>query len=142
MDTPRRRIAGIHGRSGHRPHQREEREGHGRAAAWAGRAGRGPVEAARPLPEELERRVLLAASLLDPTFGGGDGIVTTDVATSGGAVAAVSVLASGKILAAGNASASLPSGSPPAGDFALARYNADGSLDKTFGGGDGKATAG
>ena len=68
----------------------------------------------------------------DATFGGGDGIVQTvlDTGTLKTSARAVTLLADGKFLVAGTAG----------GDrFALARYNADGSLDTTFatGGGDG-----
>ncbi len=65
---------------------------------------------------------------LDPTFGEGDGMVTTDF---GGADPgrAVTVQPNGKIVVAGGS-----------GDFALARYNQDGSLDAGFGGGDGLVT--
>ena len=69
---------------------------------------------------------------LDPTFSG-DGKVTTDFAGSGEDVAqAVAIQADGKIVAAGFADV-------PGRDFALARYNTDGSLDPTFDG-DGKVT--
>jgi uncharacterized delta-60 repeat protein len=71
---------------------------------------------------------------LDPTWNG-TGIVTTDFlpGTQDGVDAAlgVSVLADGKILAAGAA----------AGRFALARYNPDGTLDAGFGTGGLVATA-
>lgn len=65
---------------------------------------------------------------LDPTFGGGDGIVTTDFGGNDPA-RAVALQSGGKIVVAGGN-----------GDFALARYNADGSLDTGFGGGDGLVT--
>jgi uncharacterized delta-60 repeat protein len=59
---------------------------------------------------------------LDPTFGGGDGIVTTDFGTTAPA-RAVALQPDGKIVVAGGS-----------GDFSLARYNKDGSLDTGFGG--------
>jgi len=64
---------------------------------------------------------------LDPTFGG-DGRVSTSLA-SGGFAKAVVVQADGRIMAAGQRNAG-------SGDFlfALARYRANGSLDRTFGG--------
>ncbi|MGI9113087.1 MAG: delta-60 repeat domain-containing protein [Gaiellaceae bacterium] len=64
---------------------------------------------------------------LDPTFGGG-GKVTTDLGGLGGSdtANAVVVQADGKIVAAGRTDP---------GDFALVRYNPDGSLDASFGGG-------
>lgn len=65
---------------------------------------------------------------LDPTFGGGDGMVTTDFGGTDSA-RAVAVQPIGKIVVAGGN-----------GDFALARYNQDGSLDTGFGGGDGLVT--
>ncbi|HET6771374.1 MAG TPA: delta-60 repeat domain-containing protein [Actinomycetota bacterium] len=77
---------------------------------------------------------------LDTTFGG-DGKVTTDFAAGGDSASAVAIQGDGKIVAAGFA---IVSGN---NDFALARYNTDGSLDTTFGGdlpfpvpGDGKVT--
>ncbi|MCU7842016.1 MAG: DUF4347 domain-containing protein, partial [Candidatus Thiodiazotropha sp. (ex Troendleina suluensis)] len=76
---------------------------------------------------------------LDATFDGnsgfGNGIVTTDIGTSSADTGySVAVQADGKILVAGLSN----------NDFALARYNADGSLDTTFDGdsgtGNGKVT--
>jgi uncharacterized delta-60 repeat protein len=61
---------------------------------------------------------------LDATFGS-DGKVTTDFGGSDGA-SAVAIQSDGRIVAAGSSGG---------GDFALARYNVDGSLDATFGGG-------
>ena len=63
---------------------------------------------------------------LDSTFDG-DGLVTTTIGTSaeGGAVA---IQSDGKIVVSGGVSAGL------AEEFALARYNSDGSLDTTFDG--------
>ena len=70
---------------------------------------------------------------LDITFGG-DGTVTTDFGTNAAERALEMALqADGKIVVAG--STIIGSNS----DFALARYNADGSLDTTFSG-DGRAT--
>ena len=67
---------------------------------------------------------------LDTTFGG-DGIVTTAIGTGYDNASSVTVQADGKILVAG--SSNLPY------DFALVRYNSDGSLDATFSS-DGKVT--
>jgi uncharacterized delta-60 repeat protein len=67
---------------------------------------------------------------LDPTFDG-DGKVTTDFGGRSDGGDDVAIQADGKIVAAG-------SGFPPEVrpvDFALARYNRDGSLDRTFGDG-------
>jgi uncharacterized delta-60 repeat protein len=68
---------------------------------------------------------------LDPSFGSG-GIVTTDFGSSDTAFA-IGLTADGKIVAAGATNSSDP------GDFAVARYNPDGSLDTSFGSG-GRAT--
>ena len=70
---------------------------------------------------------------LDATFGG-DGKVTTDFTAGGDYAYGMAIQSDGKIVAAGNAGVT---GSDSR--FALARYNADGSLDPTFGG-DGKVT--
>jgi len=59
---------------------------------------------------------------LDASFGGGTGIVTTDFNSSRDWATAVAVQADGKYVVAGHAGI----------DFALARYNIDGSLDVTF----------
>ncbi len=69
---------------------------------------------------------------LDTTFDG-DGKVTTDIGTSTDWAFSVAIQPDGKIAAAGN------SFNGSIDDFALVRYNADGSLDTTFGG-DGKVT--
>jgi len=65
-----------------------------------------------------------------PTFttaASGDGIVTTDSGNGGDQARAVTVQSDGKILVAGD----------EANEFGLYRYNTDGSLDPSFGGGDG-----
>jgi uncharacterized delta-60 repeat protein len=67
-----------------------------------------------------------SSGVLDTSFGG-DGIVTTPIFRSDTAQAVV-VQADGKIIAAGSAN------DFDANDFALVRYNTDGSLDTTFGG--------
>jgi uncharacterized delta-60 repeat protein len=69
---------------------------------------------------------------LDTTFGG-DGKVTTDFAGGSDAGNGVALQPDGKIVGVGKAATS------SFGDFALARYNPDGSLDTTFGSG-GKVT--
>src|SRR5262249_42678580 len=68
------------------------------------------------------------AGTLDSTFGTG-GKVTTDFGGSGAAARTVAVQADGKILAAGVA------GFNGVANFALARYNSDGTLDASFGSG-------
>lgn len=69
---------------------------------------------------------------LDPTFGTG-GVAITDVAGGDDQANAAAIQSDGKIVLAGNANTGLNS------DFAVVRYNADGSLDTTFGTG-GKVT--
>jgi uncharacterized delta-60 repeat protein len=71
---------------------------------------------------------------LDPTFGSG-GKVTTDFSGHNDFAQAVAIQADGKIVLTGEAQSSSDFGS---GDFALARYNTNGSLDTSFGGGQGK----
>ncbi len=65
---------------------------------------------------------------LDPTFGG-DGKVTTDFFGGTDTAKAVAIQRNGKILAAGTAF----NGNTGGNDFALARYNRNGSLDRSFG---------
>src|SRR4051794_31332634 len=77
--------------------------------------------------ESLESRVLLAYTL-DPTFDG-DGLV---IGPPGWGAYGVKVQSDGKIL-----SASSTLGETGKGDF-LIRYNPNGSLDTSFGGGDGR----
>jgi uncharacterized delta-60 repeat protein len=69
---------------------------------------------------------------LDTSFGGGDGKVTTNFGSGNDQGFAMTIDSSGKILVAGYAW----NGSNR--DFSLARYNSNGSLDTSFGGGDGK----
>src|SRR6185503_13541791 len=68
-----------------------------------------------------------AAGDLDPTFGNGGKVITTFQFSE--EIFAVAVQADGKIVAAGFTSSLGPS------LFALARYNAEGSLDTSFGAG-------
>jgi uncharacterized delta-60 repeat protein len=70
----------------------------------------------------------LADGTLDPSFGNG-GIVTTDFAGSMDYGHAVAVEADGKIIVAGEAL----NGTQKV--FALIRYNSDGTVDTSFGGG-------
>ncbi|WP_282702677.1 hypothetical protein [Streptomyces sp. CC219B] len=70
-----------------------------------------------------------ANGTLDTTFGGGDGVVLTDFDT-GDHLFAVEELPTGKLIGAGSANS----------DFLLVRYNSDGTLDTSFGGGDGIVT--
>jgi len=69
---------------------------------------------------------------LDPAFDG-DGKVTSDFPGSNEAATALVIQRDGMIVAAGFAHTETV-------DFALARYKTDGSLDASFGGGDGKVT--
>jgi uncharacterized delta-60 repeat protein len=72
-----------------------------------------------------------AGGLLDTTFGGGDGKVTTNWTPGDDEAYAVKILPNGKLLVAGQAGQNLAS----------ARYTPAGKLDSTFGGGDGKVVA-
>ena len=73
------------------------------------------------------------AGSLDVSFGG-DGIVTSSVSSAQSKINALAVQSDGKIVAAGSSLA----GSDL--DLTLVRYNSDGTLDTTFGDGDGKVT--
>ena len=74
-----------------------------------------------------------ADGTLDTTFGG-DGRVTTDFTPTEDGVYGVAIQADGKIVASGDAGVRSTDSR-----FAVARYNADGTLDTSFGG-DGKVT--
>ena len=69
-------------------------------------------------------------------FGGGDGIATTDIDGPDRALA-VAIQSNGKIVVAGSSAASAGSTNT---NTIVVRYNADGSLDTGFGGGDGIVT--
>ncbi|MCU7863397.1 MAG: DUF4347 domain-containing protein, partial [Candidatus Thiodiazotropha sp. (ex Lucinoma borealis)] len=73
---------------------------------------------------------------LDTGFGGGDGIVTTNLGSVFETGLSVALQADGKVLVTGNYynGANI--------DIALLRYNSDGTLDTSFGGGDGIVTTG
>ena len=69
-----------------------------------------------------------ANGTLDTTFGGGDGIVTTDFGNSDNAALSMALQSDGKIVVAGysiNAGTNF--------DIAVGRYNADGTPDTSFG---------
>ena len=66
---------------------------------------------------------------LDPTFGDG-GVVMTDFNTSTDLANAVALQADGKLVVAGTTYTNNDFSDE---DFAIARYNADGSLDTSFG---------
>lgn len=74
-----------------------------------------------------------ADGTLDTTFGGGTGMVTTSIGVHDSGLGSVQQT-DGKLVVIGTTHSGGHS------DFALARYNADGSLDTTFGGGDGIIT--
>jgi uncharacterized delta-60 repeat protein len=74
---------------------------------------------------------LLPDGTLDPSFGGGDGLVVKDLGYSAEA-GAVAVQPDGKIVVVGHDSPN-PSGSPMF--FDVLRFNADGTPDSTFGSG-------
>lgn len=97
---------------------------HGALAARSGDA-RKPVRRRAVRLEGLECRTLMDSGGLDPTFGTG-GVVTTPVGTDA-FVSSVAVEPDGKIVAAGVAKIGGQN------EFALVRYNADGSLDASFG---------
>ncbi len=95
-----------------------------------------PRRTRRPLRLEcLEDRTLMCnPGELDPTFGGGDGISSkADFPGEADLARAVAVQPDGKILAGGRADVSAETISFT--DFALARFNVDGSLDGSFGSG-------
>ena len=77
---------------------------------------------------------LTASGVRDASFGGGDGVVTIDFAGGTDRAADLGVLSDGRIVVGGSAT---PAGQ--ANSLAVARLNADGSLDSTFGAG-GKAS--
>lgn len=83
-------------------------------------------------PEKPFLEVLLAGDL-DATFGAG-GKVTTQIGSSKSEALAVALQADGKFVAAGYTYNGANT------DFALVRYNSDGSLDATFGSGGKVAT--
>lgn len=78
--------------------------------------------------ESLESRCLLSAGDLDPSFGVA-GRVTTDISAqdTGSSKSAVAIQSDGKIIVASTAFNNENK------DFALVRYNSDGSLDSAFG---------
>src|SRR5438874_8338809 len=76
--------------------------------------------------ESLEPRRLLSAGDLDPTFSG-DGKQTTDFALAADQANAIAVQSNGRVVVAGSALISSHF------QVAITRYNADGSLDTSFG---------
>lgn len=90
----------------------------------------------RPQIEALEDRWMPSGGILDPTFGTG-GVVTTQVASTSAALALATGPSDGKVVMAGYAD--MGTKNTVDYDFAVVRYNLDGTLDKTFGG-SGKVT--
>jgi uncharacterized delta-60 repeat protein len=78
--------------------------------------------------ERLEDRTLMTAGFIDPSFGN-QGVAALNLASS--TATAVVVQPDFKIVAAGTVHSSLH-GNP--GEFLIARFNPDGSLDTSFGG--------
>jgi uncharacterized delta-60 repeat protein len=104
-----------------------------RTAARRSRRARGQALTRHGLvPEVLEPRRLLSAGDLDPTFGT-DGAAAADYLGNNENFGAMLVQPDGKVLLAG----STRYGNGPESDNVLARLNADGTTDTTFGGGDG-----
>ncbi len=93
----------------------------------------GETDAAGIQKQQFALARYTADGALNPSFGTG-GTVTTNFTGHGDVANAVAVQGDGKIVVAGFAFSSGING-----DFALARYNADGSLDTSFGTG-GKVT--
>jgi len=85
-------------------------------------------------PEDIVVGRLNTDGLADTTFGN-DGFVITDFSNSADSAYAVALQTDGRIVIAGGSY----KGSAISEDFALARYNVDGSLDTSFGNG-GKVT--
>ncbi|HEY7313998.1 MAG TPA: hypothetical protein VH643_31905 [Gemmataceae bacterium] len=86
----------------------------------------------RPHLEGLEDRITPSGGgLLDPTFGAG-GTVLNSTGTHSQSLTDVISLPDGKLLAAGYMNSTSSGGSV---DFAAARYNANGTLDTSFGSG-------
>jgi uncharacterized delta-60 repeat protein len=85
--------------------------------------------------EVFEERRLLSAGVLDPTFGSG-GLVSTTVGGFGNVYAVATYPAgtanAGKVVAVGTATAT--KGTHTYNEFAVVRYNLDGTLDTSFGG--------
>jgi uncharacterized delta-60 repeat protein len=92
----------------------------------------------QPRLEALEDRRLLSGGVLDPTFGTG-GVVTTSIGTADSAAYAVATYPNtgtandGKIVAAGY-TINPKKGNVGDENFAVARYNLNGTLDSSFGG--------
>jgi uncharacterized delta-60 repeat protein len=95
-------------------------------------AGRTARRHSVQLSEALEARQFLSASSLDTSFGGGTGRITPTYGTVA-TFNSVESLPDGKVLAAGT----VLNGSHKH-DFVVARFNSNGSVDTSFGGGTGR----
>jgi uncharacterized delta-60 repeat protein len=93
--------------------------------------------AVRPRIEALEGRLLLTANALDPSFGS-NGMVTTHIGPAGATsddARGLALQPDGKVVAVGRASTGYFSSTGYVYDFGVVRYNANGTLDNTFGSG-------
>jgi uncharacterized delta-60 repeat protein len=94
----------------------------------ASRTGPSRRARSRPQLEVFEERDLLSAGALDPSFGTGGKVTTAfGIGPLNSSAAAIAVQPDGKVVAVGSAA------NVDTSDFALARYNPDGSLDAGFG---------
>jgi uncharacterized delta-60 repeat protein len=84
--------------------------------------------------EDFALARLTSDGQLDPSFGA-DGHVRTDFPGGSAGASAVVVQPDGKIVAVGRAGTGFNRLCSPSCSYALARYNPDGSLDPSFGGG-------
>src|SRR5262249_32771772 len=93
-----------------------------------------------PAPDQVALVRLTSSGVLDTTFNG-TGVVLTQLSSStlqpGSRAQAVAIQPDGRIVVAGFSEVDLPL---PHTDFALARYNGNGTLDSSFGTG-GKVTS-
>src|SRR5262245_18432290 len=80
-----------------------------------------------PAVERLEDRTVMSGGGLDPSFGTA-GVATTVVNGQGDTIRALAVQPNGKIVAVGYSTSSVTGI-----NFAVVRYNTDGSVDGTFG---------
>ncbi|MBT2539129.1 DUF11 domain-containing protein [Streptomyces sp. ISL-44] len=108
--------------------------GQGSSGAAVRVLGNGRILAAGGAQGGFALARLMPDGSLDNTFGGGDGRVGTTFEAGSGVANDVALQSDGKIVAAGGGAGT---GDPH--DFAVVRYNTDGSLDSTFSG-DGKVT--
>jgi len=101
-----------------------------------GRSGQKPSRGCRPQLEVLEDRCLLSGGVLDTTFGSGSGVLDSSLAAFTRAFAVATypkegTANDGKIVVGGLYEGQ---GRSLKTQFAVVRYNLDGSLDKSFGG--------